>query len=159
MDLDTDDDIYTVDNVYLGPPGYTFPFKARYFAYGLWLGLVVLGLVIERITIGLHPWPVVYLLAGAVFLTRLIGSRVTHEVPVRSVLAMFLHELRTPRRNSGRYVSEADLGAVRSSSRRDRSRLWMPKRRRPRLRRHRTHVSAETIFGTRLSAGEMEGER
>src|SRR3954452_25115883 len=85
MRLETDDDVYAVDNVYLGPPGYTFPWKARYFAYGLWFALVVVGLIVERATVGLGVWPIVYLVLGAVLVTRVVGRRVSHDVPVRAI--------------------------------------------------------------------------
>ena len=35
MRLPVDDEIYNVNAVWLGPPGKTLPFRARYVAYGV----------------------------------------------------------------------------------------------------------------------------
>ena len=44
----TDDEVYRVDAVWLGPPRATFPWRARYVSYGLGLWLMILVMFVQR---------------------------------------------------------------------------------------------------------------
>jgi hypothetical protein len=94
----TDDEVYRVDAVWLGPPKATFPWRARYVAWGVGAVVFLLVLTAERqlgIKFGFFStaWAVVITIA----ITRLITSRIGHERPLGSVLVMAFRELNTPR--------------------------------------------------------------
>lgn len=94
----SDDELYAFQNVYLGPPGRTLPFKARYLAYVLWVGWLFVLLVL-RAQLGLMPGFAGYVLVGilAMLATSMTMRVVTPERPVAAVARMFLAELDTPR--------------------------------------------------------------
>ena len=48
MRLPVDDEIYNVNAVWLGPPGKTLPFRARYVAYAVGAAVFVLLQIAER---------------------------------------------------------------------------------------------------------------
>lgn len=114
MQLPVDDEIYRVDSVWLGPPGQTLPWRARYAAYGV--GLVVfltLEGVERRLGVGLGFFTLAWTLFGSVLLTRVVLSVVDHDRPLRSVVAGFCHEVSAPRERVK--ASEATLMPPRST--------------------------------------------
>src|SRR5699024_10958682 len=48
MRIRTDDDVYRVDAVWLGPPKATFPWRARYVAWGVGIPMFLVVLAVER---------------------------------------------------------------------------------------------------------------
>ena len=48
MRVRTDDEVYRVDAVWLGPPKATFPWRARYVAWGVGIVVFLVGLMSER---------------------------------------------------------------------------------------------------------------
>ncbi|GAB6901933.1 hypothetical protein JCM9957A_50230 [Kineosporia succinea] len=92
-----DDLIYQADTVWLGPQGMTWPWVARYKAYGVWL-LTFLGiLLVEAITplkVGIPP---VWELCISILATYAVMSLVTHERPLSSLWRVLLAEVKTPR--------------------------------------------------------------
>lgn len=97
----TDDQVYRVDSVWLGPPRATFPWRARYVSYGV--GLLVMTLVMfvqRRIGIGLDFFSVAWSLIFTVVITRFLGKRIGDERPLGQVVALFRHELKGPRRRT-----------------------------------------------------------
>jgi hypothetical protein len=78
----TDDDIYRVRLVYLGPPGYTFPFQLPYAQYGLFAVLTAGFVAASVLLTGSWSWAGLAL-ALAVFLTGYIWRQVD---PDRSAL-------------------------------------------------------------------------
>jgi hypothetical protein len=110
----TDDDVYRVDAVWLGPPKATFPWRARYVAWavGTVMFLVVLG--IERqLGIGFGFFSTGWGLLITILLTRLIGSRISHERPLSAVVLMWLRELTTPRQRTAAQGGAASAAQVR----------------------------------------------
>lgn len=111
----SDDELYAVENRYLGPPGRLIPWQARYRAYGVW-ACWLLPLAVLRQTVGVLPgllgWALVGLLA--VVATRLTMHVVGPERPAGAVVRMFLAELAAPRsRPAAPRVSVADPRHVR----------------------------------------------
>jgi hypothetical protein len=101
MRVQTDDDVYAVDNFWLGPPGRTFAWRARYSSYAVFGGAMLLVLAVERRGgIGLSFWSFTYALLIAVVLTRALMSLVNHERPVRTLGVVFAHEIVAPRRQT-----------------------------------------------------------
>jgi len=94
----TDDEVYRVDAVWLGPPRATFPWRARYVSYGLGLLIMIFVMFVQRrVGIGLDFFSVAWALILKVLITRLIGKRIDYERPFGQVVAMFRNELSGPR--------------------------------------------------------------
>lgn len=97
MRVHTDDEVYRVDAVWLGPPKATFPWRARYVAYGVGIPVWLAVFAIERkLGFDVGFFELAWSLVIAVALTRLICSRITHERPLGAVIALLLGELNAP---------------------------------------------------------------
>lgn len=106
----TDDEVYRVDAVWLGPPRATFPWRARYVSYGVGLLVMIAVMIIQRrLGIGLDFFSVAWALLITVVITRYLGSRIDYERPLGQVLALFRHEVTGPRA-----TVEPARGAVRA---------------------------------------------
>ncbi len=118
----TDDDVYRVDAVWLGPPRATFPWRARYSAYGVGL-LVMLAVMFvqRRLGIDLGFFSVAWALLITVAITRFVSRRINDERPLLEWLTLFVHELRGPRAKQGTIGGALTTGHV--AVRRDRPRL------------------------------------
>ncbi|HEX6403293.1 MAG TPA: hypothetical protein VF003_09090 [Pseudonocardiaceae bacterium] len=148
MRIRTDDDVYRVDAVWLGPPRATFPWRARYVAWGVGtvMFLVVLG-VERQLGIGFSFFSTGWGLLITIALTRLIGSRISHERPLTAVALMWLRELTAPRKQTA--VRGGAASAARIRVERDRPRPGQRSDRRwgcdqGRGRKERTGVRAPT---------------
>jgi hypothetical protein len=94
----TDDEVYRVDSVWLGPPRATFPWRARYVSYGVGLLVMIVVMFVQRrIGIGLDFFSVAWALIITVLVTRFLGQRIDYERPLGQVLAHFRHEITGPR--------------------------------------------------------------
>jgi hypothetical protein len=107
----TDDEVYRVDAVWLGPPRATFPWRARYVSYGVGLLVMIVVMFVQRrIGIGLDFFSVAWALIITALITRFLGKRIDYERPLGQVLALFRHEITGPRRRTA-----GDGGPVRSA--------------------------------------------
>lgn len=114
MRLRTDDEVYRVNAIWLGPPRGTFPWQARYVAYGVWIGLLLLITALERrVGIPFSFFSTAWAVVLSVALTRLVCARISHERPLGAVAVMWLHELTTPRRRTKPTGASADLARIR----------------------------------------------
>ena len=97
MRVHTDDEVYRVDAVWLGPPKATFPWRARYVAYGVgipvWLATFA---IIRKLGFDVGFFTLAWSLVITVALTRVICSRISHERPLGGVIALVLGELNAP---------------------------------------------------------------
>ena len=94
----TDDDVYRVDAVWLGPPRATFPWRARYSAYGVGLLVMLVVMFVQRrLGIDLGFFSVAWALLITVAVTRFVSRRINDERPLLEWLTLFVHELRGPR--------------------------------------------------------------
>jgi hypothetical protein len=95
----TDDEVYRVDAVWLGPPKATFPWRARYVAWavGIFVFLVVL-LIERRMGFGFGFFSTAWAVVITVLVTRVVCKKITHERPLSAVAAMWVRELTAPRR-------------------------------------------------------------
>jgi hypothetical protein len=117
----TDDEVYRVDAVWLGPPKATFPWRARYVAWGVGILTFLLVLAGERfIGFSFGFFTVAWALIATIVLTRLICSRISHERPLGAVFTMWLRELNTPREKSGGLGGATSATRVRMRSQRPR---------------------------------------
>ncbi len=101
MRIRTDDEVYRVDAVWLGPPKATFPWRARYVAWGVGTVLLLVLLSLERqIGIGFGFFSTAWALVLTILFTRLICARISHERPLTAVATMWMRELYAPRERS-----------------------------------------------------------
>ncbi len=101
MQIRTDDDVYRVDAVWLGPPRATFPWRARYSSYGV--GLIVMIAVMffqRRLGIPIGFFSVAWALLITVVVVRFVAKRIDEDRPLLEWLTLFFHELRGPRRRT-----------------------------------------------------------
>ena len=98
MRIRTDDEVYRVDAVWLGPPKATFPWRARYVAWGVGVVVLLLVMTVERwIGFGFSFFSTAWALVITVVLTRFICTRINHERPLAAAIAMWVRELTSPR--------------------------------------------------------------
>ncbi|SDC97585.1 hypothetical protein [Actinokineospora iranica] len=132
MRIRTDDEVYRVDAVWLGPPKATFPWRARYVAWGVGTVVFLIALtVLRNVGIGLF-WSFAWGMVATIALTMVICSRISHERPLGAVLTMWVRELTAPRE-----VSTGNGGAVSAAHVRVRAEL---PRKKPRGQRRREKI-------------------
>lgn len=96
--LHTDDELGTVNADFLGPPGYTLPWRARYSAYGIGALLAVLAYwFMHRFGLPVNVFTVAWATLLIVLVTRKVGSLISYETPLRSLLAVLWQEMTGPR--------------------------------------------------------------
>ncbi|NMO92046.1 hypothetical protein [Actinomycetospora sp. TBRC 11914] len=113
MQIRTDDDVYRVDAVWLGPPRATFPWRARYSSYGV--GLIVMVVVMffqRRLGIPIGFFSVAWALLITVVVVRFVAKRIDEDRPLLEWLTLFVHELRGPRRRTRGEGSRVGTGHV-----------------------------------------------
>lgn len=122
MRIRTDDEVYRVDAVWLGPPRATMPWRARYVAWGVGTVVFLVVLTIER-RIGVPLfWAISWGLVATVLITRIICSKISHERPLGSVTALWVHELTAPREESAGRGGAVSASRVRVNPTRPRRR-------------------------------------
>jgi hypothetical protein len=120
----SDDELYAVQGRYLGPPGKTLPWQARYIAYAVFAGYLF-GLLILRQQLRILPGGggYVVLVLASVLSTIATMRLVTPERPVTAVLAGFWADIGAPRPGGGTtYYGAPDLRRVLISTERPRPR-------------------------------------
>lgn len=123
MRIRTDDEVYRVDSVWLGPPKATLPWRTRYVSWGVGMVIFLLVLGVERqVGIGFSFFSTAWGLLITIALTRLIGSRISHERPLTAVAAMWLRELTTPRASRAVSGGAASAAKIRVQQARPRPR-------------------------------------
>lgn len=123
MRVRTDDEVYRVDAVWLGPPKATFPWRARYVAWGVGIAVFLLVLTVERqMGISFSFFSTAWAFVATVILTRFICSRISHERPLSSVVTMWVRELTAPRERSAGAGGAASAARIRVNAQRPRKR-------------------------------------
>ncbi|MFI1831310.1 hypothetical protein ACH41E_33425 [Streptomyces sp. NPDC020412] len=112
MQMQSDDEVYQVDNVFLGPPGTRLPWRARYQAYGVGAVLTIVMLIVLNKTGLMGPWAIAWGLLAVIGLTRLIMPHVTHDNSVKALLQTFWNEVRAPRSTRHGQAVRADMSAT-----------------------------------------------
>lgn len=132
MRIRTDDEVYRVDAVWLGPPKATVPWRARYVAWGVGIVVFLMILLIERrMGFGFGFFSTGWAVVATILLTRLICSRITHERPLTSVAVMWLRELTAPRTMAESRGGAASAARIRTRAQRPRPRPKGVRRVRP----------------------------
>ena len=110
----TDDEVYRVDSVWLGPPRATFPWRARYVSYGVGLlVMIAIKFVQRRLGIGLDFFSIAWSLLITIAITRYLGSRIDYERPLGQVFSLFRHEVTGPRARTATAGGSVRTGHVR----------------------------------------------
>lgn len=148
MRVRTDDEVYRVDAVWLGPPKATFPWRARYVAWGVGILVFLLVLTGERfIGFGFGFFTVAWALVLTVVITRLICSRINHERPLGAVFTMWVRELTSPRETGTGTGGATSATRIRLQSQRPRPRSKGQPRQKPRPAAHRRANSTKRARG------------
>ncbi|MCE7008330.1 hypothetical protein LWC34_36790 [Kibdelosporangium philippinense] len=138
MRVRTDDEVYRVDAVWLGPPKATFPWRARYVAWGVGVVVFLVTMTVERwIGVGFGFFSTAWALVITVLITRFICSRISHERPLGSVLTMWSRELTAPRETSAGEGGAVSATRVRVNAQRPRPKV----KKRGRAKEQRREVS------------------
>lgn len=112
MRVSTDDEIYRVNGVWLGPPETSWPFRARYVAWGVWFVSLIGVFALLRQVFSLSLFIIGWSLIISIAITKVIVRAIDPERPLRAVVGMAAKELNTPRRpeqNVGGAASVADI--------------------------------------------------
>jgi hypothetical protein len=156
----TDDEVYRVDAVWLGPPRATMPWRARYVAWGVGVVVFLVVLTVERrLGVSLF-WSVAWGIVITIALTRLICSRISHERPLTSVTAMWVRELTAPREATAGEGGAVSATRVRVHTERPRpkQRLKRRDRKAAQARRPRPAAKARHRNKQRRTAGRTAGQ-
>lgn len=98
MRVETDDELYRVNAVWLGPTGRTLPWRASYAAYFVGAVVFLVSLTLLRqVHIDVGFWVLVYTVLGTVGITTGLMRIVDYDRPLHSVPLIFWHELTAPR--------------------------------------------------------------
>src|SRR5690606_14148723 len=97
--IENDDMLHRVDRHYLGPTGFTLPFRVRYGAVGIGVAIIFTVFFIARaiVHISLGFQSIVIILALGVVLTSKVTKYVNADRPLRSVLKAAWNDLNAPR--------------------------------------------------------------
>jgi len=97
--IENDDMLHRVDRHYLGPTGFTLPFRVRYGAVGIGFVIPVAIFIIARaiVHVPINFQSIVIILALGVVLTSKVTKYVNADRPLRSVLKAAWNDLNAPR--------------------------------------------------------------
>lgn len=97
--IETDDEIYRVDDRYLGPPGRTLPVHLRYIDYvvGVLVAIVLLVILRGLLKIETSSTFFILLLAATIFFTRRIMRLITPERGIGAIAREAWNDLTAPR--------------------------------------------------------------
>jgi Na+/melibiose symporter-like transporter len=124
----TDDEVYRVDAVWLGPPKATFPWRARYVAWGVGIVVFLLVMTVERqMGIGFGFFSTAWAFVATIILTRFICARISHERPLGAVMTMWVRELTSPREDTASRGGAASAARIRVGRERPRKRVKQKK--------------------------------
>ncbi|GAA4018770.1 hypothetical protein GCM10022247_48020 [Allokutzneria multivorans] len=157
MRIRTDDEVYRIDAVWLGPPRATFPWRARYVAWGVGITVFLLVTLIERrIGFGFSFFSTAWAVVITIVVTRMICSRINQERPLGAVAAMWVRELTAPRQTGSGQGGAASAARVRVRPERPR-----PKNKRAAKKAAKKSKKAAARNGTtrRQSAGARSSSR
>lgn len=113
MRVRTDDEVYRVDAVWLGPPKATFPWRARYVAWGVGIPVFLLVLTAERqLGLSFGFFSTAWAFVATIAITRLVTAKISHERPLGAVLTLWARELTTPRERTTATGGAASAGKV-----------------------------------------------
>lgn len=149
MRLPDDDEIYDVDQTYLGPPGYYIG-RLRYRMIAVTPVMVLLGLAfLIKTGIGFTLLSVALTVLIALRLSQWIVDKTTHERPIGVLMTTFWHEL-TATRLPGRGQQARRPAAFRHRATSIGADHSLPMRR----RRWRSYANQEAIARTAGRKGE-----
>ena len=157
MRIRTDDEVYRVDAVWLGPPRATMPWRARYVAWGVGVFFFLIVLTVER-RLGIDLfWSIAWGLVITILLTRMVTSKISHERPLSAVSTMWLRELTAPREATAGEGGAVSATRVRVSTTRPRRQPKQPKQ--PKQRRQPSSQRKRRTGRTTTAAAARKHQR
>lgn len=137
MRVATDDEVYRVDAVWLGPDEITLPFRASYVAWGVglvtWLGVFS---IVRASGVAVGVFSIAWSIVAAVVLTRAVMRLISHERPLSAVLMLLAAEITAPTRLPGGWT-------------------WQPNAFRLRVRTHTTTARPPTTPARTVTAATV----
>lgn len=106
MRIETDDELYRVDAVWLGPKGFTFPWRVRYVQWGIGFVTFFLLLSIVREFFPFGFFTLAWTVIGTVVITRAVSAFIDAERPIGQMIALTMAEVGAPR-SAGRAETTA----------------------------------------------------
>ncbi|MGW1678929.1 hypothetical protein [Saccharopolyspora sp. NPDC002376] len=172
MRIRTDDEIYRVDAVWLGPPNATFPWRARYVAWGVGIVVFLIVLAIERrMNIGFGFFSTAWAVIITIVVTKIVCSKIGHERPLGAVMAMWMRELTAPREKASGEGGAASAARIRVRTERPHPKQKAPRRKAPKQQAQRGHpqrqqrtarskpAARSTVPSRRARSKEVRGVR
>lgn len=149
MRVRTDDEVYRVDAVWLGPPKATFPWRARYVAWGVGIVVFLVVLTVERrMGFAFGFFTTAWAFVITIIITRFITQRISHERPLSAVVTMWVRELTAPRERTASTGGAASAARIRVNPQRprprDTNRARKQARKRVEAQHRRTSVSRKS---------------
>ncbi|WP_186763158.1 hypothetical protein [Lentzea tibetensis] len=149
MRVRTDDEVYRVDAVWLGPPKATFPWRARYVAWGVGILVFLVVLTVERrMGFSFGFFTTAWAFVITIIITRFITARISHERPLSAVVTMWVRELTAPRERTASTGGAASAARIRVNPQRprprDTKRARTQARKRVEAQHRRTSVSRKS---------------
>lgn len=113
MRVEPDDAIFRINAVFLGPKEMSFPWAARYVAYGVWAALFSLLILFEAVTPMSVGRPPLYPFVLSILGTYAVMAAVDHDRTVKSVWETAVVEVtgwgQRPRRRERRCAMRASV--------------------------------------------------
>lgn len=113
MRIETDDELYRVDAVWLGPKGFTFPWRIRYVQWGIGFAAFFLLLSIVREFFPFGFFTVAWTIIGTVLATKAISAFIDAERPIGQMMTLTASDVGAPRGPGRSEGTAADLSRVR----------------------------------------------
>jgi hypothetical protein len=118
MRMKTDDDVYRARVIFLGPKGFTLPFRLPFITYVTGAALLVVSVLVRLALtggLGFPTWEICFTLLG----TWAIHRSISPDRPVRAVLSTWVHgwrraQLPAPRQE--RWRLRRGMASVRNES-------------------------------------------
>jgi hypothetical protein len=116
----TDDPVYRVNNIWLGPEKMTWPWRWTYAQWGVAIVLFLLTFATLRLWFHVSFFTLAWAAVITVVLTRFVGKKLTHERDLFATSMMLVHEVQAPRKKTAPIGGAAAVGALRISQDRPR---------------------------------------
>ncbi|MFC7344911.1 hypothetical protein [Saccharopolyspora griseoalba] len=114
MRVATDDEVYRVDAVWLGPDEVTLPFRARYVAWGVGLVVWLVSFSVVRAAgVDVGVFSIAWTIVAAVAITRVSMQLISHERPLSAMLMTLKAEVTAPTRVPAGFSWQPDVSRLR----------------------------------------------
>lgn len=113
MRIETDDELYRVDAVWLGPKGFTFPWRIRYVQWGIAFVTFFALLTLVREFFPFGFFTVAWTIVGTVVITKAVSAFIDAERPIGQMISLTAAELVAPRGPGRSQTTATGTGGLR----------------------------------------------